>query len=78
MSDDTIVVSDSFIVNLNSKSGVINNAPYNSNVIFQFSDAIIKNDNSIIMYCSLLNFTCPNSIYTINETNSIGCVPRKY
>ena len=50
----------------------INNAPYNSDVDFQFEGSLYFNqDEYIQLTFSLNSFSCPNSIYVINQTNNL-------
>lgn len=56
---------------LDSRNGTSQNGSSNSIMKFYFEDPITKKHNSIHMSCSVLSFTCPNSIYNINETNSL-------
>jgi hypothetical protein len=46
------------------------NDSWNSSVKFEFEEPIRLAKNFITMTCSVFTFTCPNSIYNINETNS--------
>jgi hypothetical protein len=46
------------------------NGSWNSSVKFDFEEPIRLAKNYIAMMCSVFTFTCPNSIYNINETNS--------
>lgn len=70
--DDIITISESFIINLNSmNASKFNNGSYNSSVRFDFEQTIEREKECILMYCNVLSFTCPNSIYTIHENNSL-------
>lgn len=63
---------DYFLVVLDSRNSTCKqNGSFNSNMIFDFQDTIKTRSRLNKMKCSVLSFTCPNSIYTINETNNI-------
>jgi hypothetical protein len=49
----------------------IDNYPFNSKVKFDFTEPIFFPTGAITMTCSVLNFIAPNSLYNINETNSL-------
>ena len=69
--DSIITINQSFIVNLNSVNATTyNNGSFHSSITFNF-DTIERETECICMYCSVLSFTCPNSIYTINENNNL-------
>ena len=72
-SDNTLcTIKDSFLVVLDSRNAsVYNNGTYNSDVTFLFEAPIEKPKNCLLMSCSVLQFSCPNSIYNINITNNI-------
>ena len=62
---------DNFLVILDSRNATTyNNSSWNSSIVFNLETIVIP-QNAIKMYCSLLQFTCPNSIYNINQYNSI-------
>ena len=64
-------IEESFLVVLDSRNATTrNNGDYNSDVTFIFEEPIVKPPDSILMSLSVLQFSCPNSIYNINETNS--------
>jgi len=64
-------IKESFLVVLDSRNAsTYNNGTYNSDVTFNFEAPIEKPKHCLIMTCSVLQFTCPNSIYNINETNN--------
>ena len=68
--DEFVTVKENFIVILDSKNGKILNGPYNSAVEFQFQGNLnFNNDNHIQVTFGLNSFSCPNSIYIINENN---------
>ena len=46
----------------------------NSDVYFEFDDPLKVETSTLQWSASVLTFTCPNSIYVINETNSFLCV----
>lgn len=72
MTDNNIVVNQSFIVVLDSRNATnYLNGSFNSSVIFNFYNPIRSTSNAISMSCGLSSFSCPNSIYNINETNSL-------
>ena len=47
------------------------NAPFNSDAIFGFQQSIRRDPRAILWTCSVKSFTAPNSIYIINEYNSL-------
>ena len=64
-------IKQSFLVVLDSRNATtFNNGSYNSDVMFDFECAIAKPTHCLLMTCSVLQFSCPNSIYNINETNN--------
>ena len=71
MIEDLITVKESFLVILDSRNGEIVNNGYNSEIIFDFEGSLIF-DNSYIqlMFC-VNSFSCPNSLYMINEKNNL-------
>ena len=65
-------IKESFLVVLDSRNAsILNNGSYNSDITFIFEDPIEKPKNCLLMTCSILQFSCPNSIYNINITNNI-------
>ena len=65
-------VKESFLVVLDSRNATTyNNGTYNSDITFMFESPIEKPKHCILMTCSVLQFSCPNSIYNINITNNI-------
>lgn len=69
--DNTITIKESFLVVLDSRNATSKyNSSWNSSVNFEFEDPIKKDDYTIQMTCSILNFSMANSIYNINETNN--------
>jgi hypothetical protein len=71
MSDDLHTDKDNFYIALDSRNATSYlNSTYNSHVKFEFEQAIIFNKRSIKTSCSVLQFSVPNSIYNINETNN--------
>jgi hypothetical protein len=71
MSDKYHTVEKQILCVLDSRNGISDNGSNNSIVKFYFEDPIQLEFNSIHMSCSVLSFTCPNSIYNINETNNL-------
>ena len=71
--DELITIKESFIIVMDSRNATnINNAPYNSDVDFQFEGSLYFNqDEYIQLTFSLNSFSCPNSIYVINQTNNL-------
>ena len=68
--NEEIIVRESFIVILDSRNATrYLNGTYNSNIIFEFEDAIKTKGNSIKMNACLNSFCMPNSLYIINEYN---------
>ena len=64
-------IEESFLVVLDSRNATErNNGDYNSSMTFIFEEPIVKPPDSILMSLSVLQFSCPNSIYNINETNN--------
>jgi hypothetical protein len=64
-------VTTSFLVVLDSENASSNNnGNWNSDVTFNFESPIEKPTNSFIMSMCVQQFSCPNSIYNINETNN--------
>jgi hypothetical protein len=62
---------ENFIIVLDSRNATkYKNGSFNSSIEFDLREPIKLNHRSIVMKCSLLNFTCPNSIYILNEYNS--------
>ena len=60
-----------FLVILDSRNAnTYNNGSWNSSVVFNLETIKIPK-NAIKMYCSVLQFICPNSIYNINQFNNI-------
>ena len=71
-SDEFVTVSDKFIVVLDSRNAtyVTGATGFNSSVVFDFADPIFTPANALKMNCSVMSFTCPNSMYNMNEQNS--------
>ena len=63
-------VTTSFLVVLNSQNGTMNNGTNNSDVTFMFESPIVKPDNCFLMSVCAQQFSSPNSLYNINETNN--------
>jgi len=69
--DYLITDKETFLVVLDSRNASVNlNSPFNSSIVFDFEDSIRVPQRSLKMSCSVLSFTCPNSIYVVNETNN--------
>lgn len=61
-----------FIVVLDSRNSTkIHNSPFNSKVEIDLPEPIMLSKTCIKMSVSVLSFVCPNSMYIINETNSL-------
>ena len=70
--ENCLSVDQSYILVLDSRNATrYMNGTWNSSIIFEFEDAIVHKSDSIMFTCCVLNFTCPNSIYIINELNNI-------
>jgi hypothetical protein len=70
--DHLITVKENFLVILDSRNAVqYYNGSFNSNVYFEFDEPLRIPKDAIKCYASLLSFSSPNSIYTINENNSL-------
>ena len=62
---------ENFLVVIDSKNATeLMNGTFNSRIQIDFEDPIILPRDALKLTCSVLNFTAPNSIYNINETNS--------
>ena len=62
---------ENFIIVLDSRNATTNkNGSFNSSIEFDLREPIKLNHRYIVMKCYLLNFTCPNSIYILNEYKS--------
>ena len=69
---ELITVKENFLVVLDSRNGTRwNNGTWYSSVFFDFIDPIRVPKTAIQCTCSVLSFSCPNSLYIINETNSL-------
>ena len=69
---ELITVKDSFIVMLDSRNATRwNNGSFNSSVYFEFEEPIRIPKDAIQCLCSVLSFSSPNSLYVVNETNSL-------
>jgi hypothetical protein len=63
---------ENFLVVLDSRNATgYTNDSMHSSVHFDFNEPIRFTKNSIRLTCSVLHFQSPNSLYNINETNSI-------
>jgi len=66
---------DCIQVFLDSRNGIINNLPFNSDVTFSLNNSIYNLNETILdVNLSVLNFSIPNSIYNINEYNNKLCI----
>jgi len=74
--DELITVKEKLLIILDSRNAISYlNGSFNSKLDFDFADNINFFDTDIIeVYCSVLSFTCPNSIYIINEYNNKLCM----
>ena len=73
--DELITVKEKLLIILDSRNAIYLNGSFNSKLDFDFADNINFFDTDIIeVYCSFLSFTCPNSIYIINEYNNNLCM----
>ena len=62
---------ENFLVVIDSRNATrMLNGTFTSRMQFDFEDPIILPRDALKLTCSVLNFTGPNSIYNINETNS--------
>lgn len=69
---DLVTTSDDFIVLLDSrKASTYFNDSFHSHMRFDFEQSIFLNRKAIKVECSVLQFDCPNSLYIINEYNSV-------
>jgi hypothetical protein len=70
--ETVLSVEQSYILVLDSRNATTYlNGTWNSSMKFEFEDAIVHKYNSVMFSCSVLSFTCPNSIYIINELNNV-------
>ena len=70
--DELVTVNESFLVILDSRNGNIFNAPYNSEVEFQFEGELLFDPSDYIQLSFAVNsFSMPNSLYIINENNNL-------
>ena len=64
-------VTTSFLVVLDSENATINNnGSWNSDVTFVFESPVAKPVDSFLMSMCVQQFSSPNSIYNINESNN--------
>lgn len=64
--------TDTFLVVLDSRNYTQKlNGSWNSSIVYDFQDTIRDKSRLFKMKASVLTFTAPNSIYTINEYNSL-------
>lgn len=71
--ENFVQVDESFLVVLDSRNATDNNSTYgyNSDLTFNLQTPIIQPINAINLKANVLNFTCPNSQFVVNETNNI-------
>lgn len=71
--ENFIQVDESFLVVLDSRNATEENSTYgyNSDLTFKLQTPIIQPVNAINLKANILNFTCPNSQFVVNETNNI-------
>lgn len=70
--DELVTVNESFLVILDSRNGTIFNAPYNSEVAFQFEGELLFDPSNYIQLSFAVNsFSMPNCLYIINENNNL-------
>ena len=68
--NELITVKNSFLVMLDSRNATRwINGSWNSSVYFEFDEPIRIPRDTIQCQCSVLSFSCPNSLYVVNETN---------
>ena len=69
--DNYVMIKENFLVVLDSRNASAKyNGSSNSSINFDFQDSIRRDDECISMQCSVLNFSCPNSLYIINNNNN--------
>jgi hypothetical protein len=70
--ENFIQTDESFLVVLDSRNATVDNTTNgdNSNLTFNLQTPIKQPINTINFKASVLNFTCPNSQYVINDTNN--------
>jgi len=70
--DELVTVNESFLVILDSRNGNVFNAPYNSEVEFQFEGELFFNIEEYIQLSFAVNsFIMANCLYIINENNNL-------
>ena len=70
--ENLIIEKESFIAVLDSRNATrINNGSFMSDVVFEFDEPIKVETSTLQWSASVLTFSCPNSIYIINETNCL-------
>ena len=76
-SDSLYTNTNKFIMVLDSRNATThNNDTYNSDVTFEFEEAIVVPRAALKLTCSVMAFTAPNSICNINKYNN--CLHLKY
>lgn len=72
MSDDLFTSKDDFLVILDSRNASqYFNDEFNSSMRFDFQQSINLDQRAIKIECSVVQFNSPNSLYNINENNSL-------
>lgn len=71
--ENFVQVDESFLIVLDSRNATEDNSTYgyNSDLTFKLQTPIIQPVNAINLKADVLNFTCPNSQYVINESNNV-------
>ena len=70
--DQLITVKENFLVVLDSRNATTYfNGSMNSDVYFELEEPIRVPKDKIQFYASILNFSAPNSLYTVNSTNNL-------
>lgn len=71
ISDSLYTNTNKFLIVFDSRNSTTNNnGTLNSDVIFQFEEPIIIPKGALKMTCSVMAFTCPNSLYNVNVYNN--------
>ena len=70
-SDSLYTNTNKFIIAIDSRNGTLyKNGAFNSDITFEFEQPIVVPRQALKLTCSVMAFTAPNSIYTINENNN--------
>ena len=68
--ENLIISKNAFLVVLDSRNATsYNNGPLHSDVFFELDDPLKVDTNTLQWKASVLTFSCPNSLYNINENN---------